>query len=90
MLLCKGAPKIELKKNVAERVNAADQFTLAVKDAAGTTLIGTSATTTGTATGVQGVSAIAPVTNDIMPPIEMSPRDQPNCSVIGPMKMLAT
>ena len=56
-----GPPKIELKKNVAKRVNAADQFTLAVKTAAGATL-GTTATTTGTATGVQGVTATAPVT----------------------------
>lgn len=60
-VITNGPPKIELKKNVAKRVNSTDQFTLAVKDAAGTTTLGTTATTTGTATGAQVVSAIAPV-----------------------------
>jgi hypothetical protein len=35
-------------------------------------------------------SVTAPVMNEIMPPMPRSPRDQPNASPIGPMKMLAT
>lgn len=57
-VITNGPPKIELKKNVAKRVNATDQFKLDVRSSSG--IIGT-ATTTGTATGVQAAVASASV-----------------------------
>ncbi len=57
-VITNGPPKIELKKNVAKRVTATDQFKLDIRDSSGS--IGT-ATTTGTATGVQAATASASV-----------------------------